>query len=219
MSEIGHKDMEAIYPSLIAWARWVLLTEVGFFGGWYVAAAISTSLIIHIGLAPASLMFSGMWGASLGGAQWLELSRHQLPSKPSTWIIGTSTGFSIGLAVAVLLGAATVEEPLKALPVQRAISALLVGAGVGLGVGIAQCRALRLRGVDARMWKVVNTVGLAIGCLAGSVWADFHAGGWGTRAGMPLLAVAAGLGLGGASGWSLQSIIRRHRVRQLIDVF
>jgi hypothetical protein len=219
MIEVGDKNMEAIYPFLKAWARWVLLTEVGFLGGWYVVQAISTSAVIHIGLAPASLMLSGIWGASLGAAQWLELSRHQLPSKPSAWIIGTATGLAIWLFVGVILSAATIGEPLKALPVERAISALLVGAGVGLGVGIAQCRALRLRGADARIWKVVNAVGLAFGCLAGSIWADVHAGGWGTPAGMPLFTVAAGLGLGGASGRSLQTIIRRVRIRQLVEVF
>src|SRR4051812_12506613 len=118
--------MEASYPSLKAWARWVLLTELGFFGGWYALTAISTSLAIHIGEAPTYLIFNGMWGASLGAAQWLELSRHQLPSKPAAWIIGTSTGLNIGAAVGILLSAATVEQPLKALPVERAISALLI---------------------------------------------------------------------------------------------
>jgi hypothetical protein len=77
-----------------------------------------------------------------------------------------------------------------------------------------------LKGVDGRRWKVVNAAGMALGGLAASIWADAFAGGWGTATGTLLFIVAAGLGLGGASGWSLLALISRSRqVQELVDVF
>jgi hypothetical protein len=206
---------------LKVWARWVLLTEVGFFGGWYVTHVMGNSVAIRLGLIPAACVLCGLWGAILGAAQWLELSRHQFSAKPVTWILGTSLGQIVGGAVGVVLCAATVGNPLKTTPpLDRAVSAVVIGAAVGLGIGVAQCRALQLKGVDGRRWKVVTAAGMPLGGLAASIWADAFAGGWGTATGTLLFIVAAGLGLGGASGWSLLAQISRSRqVQELVDVF
>jgi hypothetical protein len=198
--------MKTMDPALMSWVRWTLLTEIGYFGGWYVAQAISGPLTKTIGVWLTILVLAAIWGAGLGAAQGLELARGRPRPGRTRWILLTSAGLILGQLAGAVLSRIFVKEADKAVLLGRALSALLMGAGVGLGVGILQGWALRPRGIKATGWAIVNALGMAFGCLAGSLWADARAGGIGTSEGILWFTLAAGFGLGAASGWSFRSI-------------
>jgi hypothetical protein len=82
---------------------------------------------------PVRAIFAGaIAGATLGLIQWLVL-RSRLPLPPIGWVVATSLGMAVGLAICtVLLGSETAGNEL-----------LWRGAITGLCIGIAQYIVLR----------------------------------------------------------------------------
>lgn len=86
------------------------------------------------------------------------------------WIIANTLGYALALAVWEAVSR----------PIWPALSGFLAGnltlalygATLGLGVGLAQLLALRLRPSLARWWVAATTLGLALGFVVG-VWAAF----------------------------------------------
>ena len=120
------------------WA-WPLAVLVGF----PIGGLIANVVVGPINSIAAALAGGLIAGAVVGAAQWLAL--RQLV--PWIWIVATSIGMAVGLA----LGAALVDYG-----VSRA-DLVLMGAVTGLGVGALQALVLARQGIRGSAWWAVAT--------------------------------------------------------------
>ena len=132
-----HGTLEALNRPPI-WA-WPLAVLVGF----PIGGLIANVVVGPINSIAAALAGGLIAGAVVGAAQWLAL--RQLV--PWIWIVATSIGMAVGLA----LGAALVDYG-----VSRA-DLVLMGAVTGLGVGALQALVLARQGIRGSAWWAVAT--------------------------------------------------------------
>ncbi len=132
-------------PSPSSFRFWILW-GVAFLG--FPAAGVAARLVGAVTTPTRALLAGALSGATLGLVQWLVL-RSRLPLLPFWWVIATSIGMSIGLAVgATLLGDETAGREL-----------LWRAAITGACVGVAQWIVLQPLVPQAFVW--VGAVAIA----------------------------------------------------------
>ena len=130
------------------WLFWVL----AFLS--FPIAGLLAFFVVPVTTLMRALVAGAIAGAALGLIQWLVL-KSRLPSLSIWWIVATSAGFAIGLAIGTaFLGSETAGNEL-----------LWRGAITGLFIGIAQWIILRqvLRLPQAVIWIGVVSFGWALG--------------------------------------------------------
>ena len=130
------------------WIFWVL----AFLG--FPIAGILANLLGPVSTPVRAVMAGAIAGAALGLAQWLVL-KSRVPLQLIWWVIATSVGFAIGLAISTaFLGTETAGNEL-----------LWRAAITGLCIGIAQCIVLQqvLPLPQSIIWIGVVSLGWALG--------------------------------------------------------
>lgn len=132
------------------WLGWVGLSLIGFPLGGYLGYIVAGPID---GVVPA-LLGGALTGAGIGLAQWVMLRR--ILNIGPTWILATSAGLAVGLAI----GAMVVDY-------ETTISQLaLMGAISGVGVGLAQGLVMRGKFSLWWVWMVAMPVLWALGWTA-----------------------------------------------------
>lgn len=127
-----------------------ILWAVAFLG--FPAAGVAARLVGAVTTPGRALLAGALSGATLGLVQWLVL-RSRLPLLPFWWVIATSIGMSIGLAVgATLLGDETAGREL-----------LWRAAITGACVGVAQWIVLQPLVPQAFVWVGAVAIGWPLG--------------------------------------------------------
>ena len=135
---------------------WIGLSLLGFPLGGYLGYLVAGPIA---GVAPA-LIGGAVTGAGIGLAQWVMLRRKLRIGL--TWIIATSAGLAVGLAI----GATAVNY-------ETTISQLaLMGAISGGGVGIAQGLVMRGKFSLWWVWMVAMPALWALGWIADNCCRD-----------------------------------------------
>jgi hypothetical protein len=117
-------------------------------------AGLLANLVGSVTSPVRAILAGAIAGATLGLVQWLIL-KSRLPLPPIGWVVDTSVGIAVGLAIStVLLGSETAGNEL-----------LWRGAITGLCIGIAQWLILRqvLPLPQSVIWIGVVAVGWALG--------------------------------------------------------
>ena len=117
-------------------------------------AGLLANLVGSVTSPVRAILAGAIAGATLGLVQWLIL-KSRLPLPPIGWVVATSAGMAVGLAIStVLLGTETAGNEL-----------LWRGAITGLCIGIAQWLILRqvLHLPQSVIWIGVVAVGWALG--------------------------------------------------------
>jgi hypothetical protein len=154
MTSMSHTSSQPATPGTLSRSRiwaWPVAAVLGFpIGGWI--ANVVVGPVDSVGAALAGGLLAG---AVVGSAQWLALKQ----VVPWTWIVATSLGMTVGLAV----GAAVVDYG-----IDRG-DLMLMGAVTGLGVGGLQALVLARQGLSgAAWWAVVNPPAWALAWLVSS---------------------------------------------------
>lgn len=144
------------------WLRWSAITVVAYALG----AAASVSLLGFarpVGALLGGVIFIALFGAVFGGVaalvQLIGLPRRS--SAPAAWLGLTAFGFALGYVVAALVGETLGDtvSPTGNIVVGGAAIQCLSGGVLGLAIGVAQGRALRL----GLAWTVATAVGAFVG--------------------------------------------------------
>jgi hypothetical protein len=139
-------------PSSVPWHFW--LTWFIAFIGFPIGGTLAKLLIGPVSNQTAAALAGAITGAALGAAQWLVL--RQQSSISMLWIVATSLGMALGLAVSVALLGSEVEQNL----LWRALV-------TGLLVGIAQALIIRFElsvtSLKAVVWVLTISLGFVIG--------------------------------------------------------
>ncbi len=135
-------------PRIWAWALAVLL-------GFPVAGYLANVLVGAVDSIGTALLGGLVAGVVAGAAQWLALRR----VVSWLWILATSVGMGVGLAV----GAALVDYGIGRGDL------MLMGAVTGVAVGVLQALVLARHGVsDPVWWALVNPIAWALAWLVSS---------------------------------------------------
>jgi hypothetical protein len=133
------------------WRFW-LFWFLAFLG--FPIAGILANLLGPVSTSVRAILAGAIAGASLGLTQWLVL-KSRLPLELTRWVIATSIGFAIGLAIGTaFIGTETGGNEL-----------LWRAAITGLCIGVAQCIVLQqvLPLPQAVVWIGVVSLGWALG--------------------------------------------------------
>ena len=129
--------------------RFWLLWVIAFLS--FPVAGLLANRVGSVSTPVVALLAGAIAGATLGLIQWLIL-RSRL-SLPIWWIVATSVGLGVGLAIStIFLGSETAGNPL-----------LWRGLITGASMGLAQWLLLRPIVPQSIVWIVVVAVGWAIG--------------------------------------------------------
>jgi hypothetical protein len=138
--------------SSVPWHFW--LTWFVAFIGFPIGGTLAKLLVGPVSNPSAAALSGAITGVALGVAQWLVL--RQQSSVSILWILATSLGMSIGLAVSVAFLGSDVEQNL----LWRALV-------TGLVVGIAQALIIRfelsLTRIQAVVWALTISLGFVMG--------------------------------------------------------
>jgi hypothetical protein len=135
------------------WARWTLMTVLGFGAGLVLAASLPTA-------------FAGvLFGACLGAAQWQAMR----PARwTPVWIAATALGAgSAALPIDFILAWAASS------PVQAGLSPGAIYLSMGVCLGVAQWWVLRRSVARAEWWIVANLVGFSAGAVVLGIGSDW----------------------------------------------
>jgi hypothetical protein len=185
------KESSNQYLGWAFWLTWVLANSVA----WILGMSLLWVLSFVLGpLAQGTFNLAG-WaiaGASVGAIfgvnQWFlfrPLGRNTIGKWANWWFLATITGWSI--AIAVVIGLGTGED----------LGFAVIGAVIGISVGIPQWFVLRPYAQQAEWWGLSNTVGWIIG-LALLDWMN-------QAIGFPLVGVVSGMVTGGMMVWLLRN--------------
>ncbi len=180
--------------------RWTLLTTIGLAAGVTAAVVLGEPIERVVGMILVTPVLTGLVGAFLGVAQFLQL-RRLFDVSPLRWVVGTCLGLGAGLAGGVVLveqvGRLLTGGQVRLLALDslsRAASFAVVGAVAGLLLGIGQALALR-RSAPGR-WPVLCAVALGVGFPLSSLLVDMLLGGLGSPQGLIAFLIASGVALG-----------------------
>jgi hypothetical protein len=197
----------------LLWFRWCLLTAFGLAAGWFLGQAAGIYISKSGAIPLAVLASTGICGFGVGAAQWLEVRRLRYWPAARKWVIASTVGMTLGLSVGLLIAGAIMGVPAHSGPLRRALGSAAAGFAGGLGVGMMQRLSYHMILSNVR-WGMTNAVGLAAGCLLGSIFADGLAGSFNTRGGLVMLILFAGLGMGSFSGLAL---VEQSRQQQAVE--
>jgi len=146
--------MESITQQLTAYWRFWLFWILAFLS--FPIAGLLANLIGPVTTPVRAFIAGAIAGAALGLIQWLIL-KSRLPLLPIWWVIATSVGFGIGLAISTaVLGSETGGNEL-----------LWRGAITGFCIGVAQCIVFQkvLPLPQLLIWIGAVSLGWALGWL------------------------------------------------------
>jgi len=180
--------------------RWTLLTTVGLAAGVTAAVVLGEPIERVVGMILVTPVLTGLVGAFLGAAQFLQL-RRLFDVSPLRWVLGTCLGLGAGLAGGVVLveqvGRLLTGGQVRLLaldPLSRAGSFAVVGIVAGLLLGIGQ--SLALRPSAPGRWATMCAVALGAGFPLSSLLVDMLLGGLGSPQGLLAFLIASGVALG-----------------------
>ena len=118
---------------------------------WTIGEAVGTSSSELLGTMVAGLLFGALFalGGTLGPG-WLLQSKGISAKR---WI-----GHSVVVTSAVMSGGVTLMSTLFEL-VPQSVSALYLGLGLGLPMGLVQWRLLKQKNIPATFWPLINVAG------------------------------------------------------------
>jgi hypothetical protein len=182
--------------------RWILLTTAGLALGIAVGLLLQAPIEALVGMVLVTPVVTGLVGACLGAAQWLELRRRV--ARSHRWLLATTLGLGAGLAVGVVAvevaGQLLLGRPLRLLQLGAAaqvVNLAVVGALAGALLGAVQRGFVREL---PRVWPLLSAAGLAAGFAFGGTAAQLLVGGIASATGAAVLVVVAGLSLGSVTG-------------------
>lgn len=222
------RQTQLMHPSFkrdirILWEWWVLATVAGGLIGIGIVV-LANALDSYLGrMNTVALLHAvgALQGAVLGFTQWLVLRRYV--KHIGWWILSTSIGavvaWLIALKVSLLLILIFFNSAMfvtLSAPLLQAV--FLLGAWVGLVLGIAQWLVLRSHVRSGALWIVANALAWGLGLLVAMIGASLVTpGDVGLKTTLVGLATGstAGVVIGGISGialfWLLKPRLLRHR--------
>lgn len=196
------------------WLKWIILTTVGLTAGLIGGFALGAPVEALVGMMLLTPVIMGIAGTVLGSAQWL-LIRQRLPAA-GWWIVHSAIGLGLGMTIGIVaveqVGGLIAGEPVRLVTVGilgRVAGLAVVGGVAGVFLGAAQWLGLRRHSSRAGKWVLKNAVGLAVGFVLGSLFADLVLGGVGTPFGFIAVLVTGGLTAGILTAGAIPQIAPR----------
>jgi hypothetical protein len=188
--------------------QWILLTTIGLAGGLLVGLLIGMPLGKIVGAMLITAITTCLVGAVMGSMQAVCLRR--LLARPIWWIVATTIGTGVGLALGVVALEQTVilvtgQRPNVAQlsSPARAVSFVVLGFVAGLALGIAQSLVFRIR-----YWIPTSAFALTMAFALSSLLVDASGLRIASVAGLTIFVIASGLSFGTFTSWPLRSIFR-----------
>ena len=178
--------------------RWTFLTMLGLAAGIVTALLLDRPIEAVVGMMLVTPILTLLAGAVLGTTQWFQL--RSLLGRTRLWVLATSVGLGVGLA----LGVVTLEgigrfftgarpRLIQLTVFWRAASFVLLGIVTGLSVGISQWIAVLRRRIAWRKWIATSAVSLGLAFSISSLIVDGMIGGIATPLGVMIFVLVAGL--------------------------
>lgn len=174
--------------------RWIVFTTLGLGLGVAVGIPLAAPVDALLGMALVLPVVGAVIGASLGASQWLVLRQ----VGAARWISATAADVGVGLTAGTVLVESVGLDRGRA--VEEGVAFALVGASVGLLIGVGQWLVLRQHRPRGAAWIPRCGVGLALGVATGGLAAQLALGGIGSVAGFLVLVVTAGVVLAVVTG-------------------
>lgn len=183
--------------------RWILLSAIGLTAGIGAGGALAGPVEALLGVMFVLPAVGVSAGLCLGGAQLVANGSREATS--IAWIATTAFGFAIGLT----LGTVLVEVLLVDMVGLRAghapsdlVALAFVGGLAGAVTGSVQLLPALRKGTDASAgwWTVGSALGLALGAAVGGGIAYLAVGTIRSLAGIALVGLGAGAGIGATLG-------------------
>ena len=181
--------------------QWVAATTLGLAAGVGLALVLGAPIQAVVGVMLVTPILTSLVGGVLGLSQSFPLRQHL--AKPWTWIVASSIGCGLGLAIGVVvvenggrLLAGHAVNVVRLGPAERALSFAIVGLLTGALLGLCQAVVLRRQETGVRRWALRTAFALGAAFSGSSLLVDLLVGGIGSAAGVASFAVAAGVILG-----------------------
>ena len=185
----------------ISASRWVAATALGLAVGIGSALVLGAPIQAVVGMMLVTPIVTGLVGAILGLGQSFQL--RQLLAKPFAWVLASSIGSGLGLALGVVVvekgGRLLAGHPVNVVRLgspERALSFAILGLVAGTLLGFCQGIVLRRQGTQVQRWTLRTTVALGAAFSISSMLVDLLPRGIASLAGVLSFVLTAGIILG-----------------------